>query len=166
MIRNRRSIAQDVLFLTPSYPKSKAIFELSGFETSFFCYRVNPENRLAPRNSKNMILELILLAYCTFPYVWPENPSSPDFLGIPRDLTFRKSAKVIRDIRRCDRFLTRFSKAISLMAFHFPRSQLLMWTRAVLEILIRRPMTQKTWFGKNLTYCPRCFTSYPLVPQK
>ena len=52
MSRNPRPISHDVSFLTPSYPKGKAIFELSGFGTIFFCYRINPENRLAPRNSK------------------------------------------------------------------------------------------------------------------
>ncbi len=93
-----------------------------------------------------------MIAYCTFPYVWPGNRSSPDPLGILWILTSRKSERVIRDIRSCDRVSTRFSKAISLMTFHFSPSQPLMWTRAVLKIanfLLRRPMTPENQVRQN-----------------
>ena len=164
--RNLRSIHGNVSHLTPSYPKSKVIFGVSGFQTYFFCYRINSENRLAPRNSKNTLFELIFAYLLHISLCLARKPSQPRSLAIPRNLTFRKSEKVTRDIRSCDWFLTWFSKAISLTAFHLSRSQLLLWTRAVLGIGIRRPMTPKTSFGKILAYFPRCFTSYPLVPQK
>ena len=82
MSGNRRSIARDVSHLTPSHPKSKVIFGVSGFQTSFFCYQINSGDPFSARNSKNTLLALILLTYSHFPYVWRENPSSPDFLRI------------------------------------------------------------------------------------
>ncbi len=166
MSRNSRPISHDVPFLTPSHPKSKVIFGVSGFGTIFFCYRINPENRLAPRNSKNTLFGLIPAYLLHISQCLARKPFQPRFSRDSPEPDLQKSEKVSRDIRSCVRFSTRFSKAISLMAFHFSRSQLLMWTRAVLGILIRRPMTPKTWFGKILAYFPRCFTSYPLVPQK
>ncbi len=152
--------------LPPPTPKIRSYLSSAASRPLFFSYRINSENRLAPRNSKNMLFELIFAYLLHISLCLARKPFQPRFLAIPRNLTFRKGEKVTSDIRSCDWFLTRFSKAISLTAFHLSRSQLLMWTRAVLGIGIRRSMIPKTWFGKILAYFPRCFTSYPLVPQK
>ena len=41
-VEKSRPISHDVSFLTPSYPKGKAIFELSGFGTIFFAIGLIP----------------------------------------------------------------------------------------------------------------------------
>ncbi len=132
MCKNSRLIAHDVLDLTPSHPKSKAIFGVSGFQIIFGCYRINSENRLAPRNSKNTLVGLIFAYLLYISLCLPRKPLQPEFLRIHRNLTSRESENAIREIA----FETRVKT----------RSRLLLWTRVllkVLDFLIRRPRTSK-----------------------
>ncbi len=59
LARNLRSIHGKVSHLTPSHPKSKVIFELSGFQTFCLPYRINPGDNFSARNCKNTLETMI-----------------------------------------------------------------------------------------------------------
>ena len=92
MSRNPRPISHDVSYLTPSHPKSKVIFGVGDFQTTFFATGLIPGTDLALGIAKHAfwIGFCLIVAYSpTFPYVWPEIPQ-PRFPRDPPGPNFQK----------------------------------------------------------------------------